>query len=192
MRSLSVIGLVLVSVLLSGAAYSANYAVSIDENGNGWFNGTSVMGQLGQDPVSGMTTLVYDFGNFLPPFASVGDLNIYEDPTQGTLSDVVRFLPGGHIAFFSDIEPGEPNQDLADVGLPPRPFGEQAFGVEVGPSDDNNWFDYTPAVGTDPGWLGPNDTVSYHIISDVPEPSTMVPMLCGLGALGGFFWKRRR
>ena len=156
---------------------------SFDENGNGFGPGGPIPGFMSADPFSGIVTLTYT----LPFGATSGDVVLRESQTL-QLSDVLRF-GGNHLWFFSDLDEGDPNPEMADVGLPPGiepnnvgPFPET--GVEGGFQD----FVWIPV----PGSLQPGDpgfAVTYQFISDVPEPSTI--MLVGL-SLAGFLALIRR
>jgi len=119
----------------------AQYAITLDENGNGTFrvatNPVPVLGTLSLDPISGRTTLCYDLTALQQQLQftfTPGDVLISEPPGT-SYSDLVRFEqnnpahPGAFIYFFSDLEPGEPNPDLADVGLPQRPAAAPATGL---------------------------------------------------------------
>ena len=112
---------------------------------------------------------------------------IYEDVRLETiLSDIVRFNPDGTISFYSFCG----DADLADGAWPTNYNGRVSL-TEVG-TEGNNWVDFTPTTPGTPGWVSGNNTVTYHIISDVPEPSSLLSLLCGFGGIGGLLWKRVR
>src|SRR5207247_2243618 len=94
--------------------------------------------------------------------------------------------------FFSEREPGEPNPDLADVGLPPV-VGNPIILFETGP-EGNNSATYVPPPGA-PGFetSGIFPGLTYDFISDVPEPGSMSLLLAGaaLWGLRTLRWKRR-
>lgn len=157
---------------------------TFDENGNINMNGgpdpVPVPYQVAPDPSGGVAAnvLIYQ----LPFVVTPGDVALLEPgSTSGTPSDLVRFFnPAGanfsEIIFYSDIEPGEPNTDLADTGLPVSP---NAIPIEeVGP-EGNNGAIWTPPAGA-PGSNPTGANVQYNIISDVPEPGALA-----LAALSG-------
>ncbi|HEV2327885.1 MAG TPA: hypothetical protein VGY56_03745 [Verrucomicrobiae bacterium] len=157
---------------------------TFDENGNINMNGgpdpVPVPFQVAPDPSGGIAAnvLIYQ----LPFVVTPGDVALLEPgQTSSTPSDLVRFFsPAGanfsDIIFYSDIEPGEPNTDLADTGLPVSP---NAFPIpEVGP-EGNNGATWNPVPGQ-PGSAPTGVNIQYNIISDVPEPSVLM-----LAALSG-------
>ncbi len=186
MRIYSIIGLVFALALLGAVAYGANYQINFDENGNGTVNGTPINHYMVDErPAAGPGfALVYNVG--LGYGWDAGDLLIYEDQNQTLLSDIVRFNPNGTISFYS----AGGDADLADGAWPITPNGRVSL-TEVG-TEGNNWVDFTPMVPGTPGWVSGGNTVSYHIISDVPEPSSLLALLCGFGGIGGLLWKRIR
>jgi hypothetical protein len=74
---------------------------------------------------------------------------------------------------------------LADIGLPP--FGAALVIPEIGPEDANG-ADYTPGP-TDPGFSPAG--VTYHIISDTPEPGSIALMSVVVLASGCRVLRRR-
>jgi hypothetical protein len=151
---------------------------TFDENGNYTMNGgpvpVPVPVQVAPDPSGGIAAnvLIYQ----LPFVVTPGDVALLENgQTSQTPSDIVRFFsPAGanfsDIIFYSDVEPGEPNTDLADSGLPVSP---NAFPIpEVGP-EGNNGATWNPLPGQ-PGSAPTGVNIQYNIISDVPEPSALV------------------
>jgi hypothetical protein len=184
--------------VLTGAA-SAQLApaqVTIDENGNGTWFGAPMPGTMMPDPTTGLNSLTY-----LPPVSLtqfiMGDLVITE-PIPGTallVSDVVRFheivtpngVPVPAISFYSDLpENAAEIPDLADVGLPNNTLNPFVILPEVG-TEGNNWVDYAPTPN-DPGFIaGLAAPVTYHIVSDIPEPATL-----SLLVLGGLALLRKR
>src|SRR5580765_6485359 len=92
--------------------------ITVDELGNGTFNGTILPSFQSPDPFSGIVTLTYRL-----PFPGVpGDVLLFEPgPQTNVLSDVLRFDGNGNLYFFSEREPTDvPPFDPADVAqLPP-------------------------------------------------------------------------
>jgi hypothetical protein len=159
---------------------------TIDENGPAILSnpvGYSV-GRYQPDPVSGIVGWYYPLAGTptLP-----GDVVLTEPqaPT-GTISDLLRFDGQGGVYFFSDLEPGEPNPDKADVPVIPQPMpnpiNNPVFITEVGP-EGNNGVLYIPQPGQ-PGFdtSGILPGIQYNIISDaVPEPTAATFLLAGAG-----------
>jgi hypothetical protein len=194
-----VIILVIGLLTLVAGSVSAQQNVKIDEYGTGTLNGNPLPFGIVPDPISGLSTLMYQ----LPFPVRDGDLFLTEGQTTPPInSDLVRFgnnTVGGVIYFFSDpLDPSDIGVPLADnpfgvpppnaVGLPIVSLPEQ--GVE-----GNNGIVYTPnpAAG-DPGAF-PGALVTYTILSDsvpVPEPSTFI--LLGMSVLGllVYAWRKRQ
>src|SRR5213079_1324966 len=107
--------------------------ITVDELGNGNFNGQPLPSFQSPDPFSGIVTLTYRL-----PFPGVpGDVQLFEPNAAGTniLSDIIRFDGNGNLYFFSEIEPTDvPPFDPADVfQFPPPVPGLQVVSiVEVG------------------------------------------------------------
>jgi hypothetical protein len=157
--------------------------LTFDENGNASFGGTKLPFFVGPDPSGGLTVnvLVYQ----LPVLVNPGDVGLLESPvgsgTNLVLSDIVRFYSPttqatSDIIFYSDIESGEPNTDLADSGLPQSP---NAFLIQETGPEGNNGALWNP-LPNQPGSF-PGGTIQYQIISDVPEPGTLTLAACGGG-----------
>jgi hypothetical protein len=109
-------------------------------------------------------------------------------------SDLVRFISsdpfvGGApaVLFYSDLGDSGEIPDLADIGLPP--FTGAVVIPEVGPESSNGAI-YTPGAGA-PGST-PAAAVTYSIISDTPEPSSIVLLVIGAGTFAVGFVRRRR
>jgi hypothetical protein len=140
--------------------------ITVDELGNGDFNGFPLQSFQSADPWSGTVTLTYR----LPFPGEPGDVEIFEPNTAGTnqLSDVIRFDGNGNLYFFSEREPTDvPPVDPADVYQLPGPVpGLQLVQLlEVGPEGNNGLF-YNPAGG----FPGDNSAgAQYHFISDSSE-----------------------
>jgi hypothetical protein len=158
--------------------------ISVDEWGNGTVGGSPLTWQTTLlEPFSGMFTLSYTL-----PFPGVrGDVSIAD--SDGTVSDIVRFDGNFHLFFFSDFSVAEPPVSLADVGVPGfNPAAPTLFFNEVSlPSGADGLWGYAP-TSNDPG--GNTAFVIYDFISDVPEPSSLALLACGLGICG--FRLRRR
>jgi hypothetical protein len=165
--------LVIAGLLSATSGYGQlSQIIYLDENGNGYITPSQPFPYtIGLEPISGKSTLEYTL-----PFAGVpGDVWLQEAP-GGPMSDDLRFDGNSHVFFFSDNSDGV--DSLADVGLPmlmtnnvAGPFLET--GVEGGFQN----YIYTPTANQ-PGYkaAGP---VAYNIVSDVPEPGTLL-----FGALG--------
>jgi hypothetical protein len=167
----------LVCVLTTAA--TQGMVITLDENGNGNVDGTPLLYGVDTPPVGNWATLYY-----VLPFNPVieGDVAVLEPlVTSQEISDVLRFInvqqvAGGgteaRVYVYSDMETRDiPPNDLADTGIPvlwDNPANPPSFVNEVG-LEGNNSVDYT--VGN----------ITYHFISDVPEPATIC--LLGLGAL---------
>jgi hypothetical protein len=172
--------------------------VRFNENGSATIaiNGAApitLTGTLGVDPSApaggGEPVLIYH----LPLQVISGDVEITEPiSTAVVLSDALRFtdatgiINGGATAagstimiYYSDIEAGEPNLDLADTGFPAN-LGTGNFTTiaEVG-TEGNNGFDYMPG-----GVAYPLNNEYVGISDAVPEPATWAMMLLGFAGLG--------
>lgn len=197
-RNRELLGALMVVALVlwvADGAYAAK-AITFDENGNGYTDGTRMdwgVGSPGDFGIPGHATLYYQF----PGHQSVagGDVVVLE-PT-GAASDLLRFAyytdptgDYGRVFVYSDAEetqPGEP-KDAADTGIPPL-WANVVYVDEVG-SEGNNGIIYTPTGGiagtpNQTGYM--EDGVTYNFTSDVPEPATL-----SLLVLGGLAVLRRR
>lgn len=151
---------------------------TFDENGNGNLDGQPVRGQLAPDPSGGLAAnvLIYQ----LPFLVMPGDVGLLEPgESSSNPSDLVRFFsPAGAnfsvVIFYSDISPTDPPDALADTGLPVSP--NAILIPEVG-AEGNNGAVWMPLAGQ-PGADVTGAAITYNIISDVPEPGTM--LLAGL------------
>ena len=156
--------------------------LTMDESGNAYFTvGQPFPYSTGTDPSSGISTLEYTL-----PFAGVAGDVLLTDPA-GNLSDVLRFDGNSHVYFFSEVEPGQ--AQLADVGLPTVFLTPNVTVGESGTEGIFTYAYYTPGA-TDPGYKPAAPGMQYYIISDVPEPGSM--LLAGLGGGLLLFLKSRR
>jgi PEP-CTERM motif-containing protein len=162
---------------------------NLDENGPALLTGPTIVGYSNgtnrTDPVSGITTLWYHLGG---ASNAPGDVLLLEPLTLAT-NDVLRF-DGQGVYFFSDREPGNPNPDRADVSLMPQTFNAVVL-AEIGP-EGTNGVHYIPGPGM-PGFdtSGFLPGIQYNIISDVPEPASVVLLLGGAALLGLNVIRRR-
>ena len=176
----------LTSIIAVATALAQGPLITVDELGNGTFNGTLLPSGQKADPFSGIITLAYQL-----PFPGVpGDVQLFESgPQPSAPSDLIRFDGQGFLYFFSEIEPTDvPPFDPADVAQFPPPVAALPVVslIESGLEGNNGVF-YNPAGG------GPGDNTagaSYHFISDIPEPGTA--MLVGVSLMGLLAIIRRR
>jgi hypothetical protein len=164
----------LVCVLTTAMSQGMN--IVFDENGVGsWSNGGSggaLAWGVDTPPVGSWSTLYY-----VLPLTSVitGDVGVYEPGSTSVIYDVLRFVnvnSQARVYMYSDG--GDPAP--ADTGIPAL-WGisggadqDPVFVNEIGTEADN-YFDYTPAGQSE---------VTYHVISDIPEPATLILLAAGL------------
>jgi hypothetical protein len=165
------------------AAASQGMVITLDENGHGNVDGTPLVYGVDNPPVGNWATLYY-----VLPFTTgvvTGDVAALEPQITSQISDVLRFInvqqeAGGGIEarvyVYSEMETRDiPPYDLADTGIPSLWTSgadhDPVYVNEVGP-EGFNYVDYTPLGQTE---------ITYHFISDIPEPATIC--MLGLGAL---------
>ncbi|PYJ03544.1 MAG: hypothetical protein DME25_11920 [Verrucomicrobia bacterium] len=176
------------AIALATASGQPGPVITVDELGNGTFNGTVLPSFQSPEPNSGIVTLTYR----LPFPGAPGDVQLFEPNAAGTnqLSDIIRFDGNGNLWFFSEREPTDvPPFDPADVSQFPPPIASLPVVslIETGPEGNNGAF-YTPAPG------GPGDNsagASYNFISDVPEPSAGLLAILGSGFVLALNWRRQ-
>lgn len=170
--------------------------ITVDENGHGTFTNTNgffstLPFALVPDPGPGglPSTLTYDMLN--PPGLVTGDAFLLEPECGFTcFLDVVRFNPtsftggSGSLVFYSSNLGGI--DSLADTPAPPLGFYPNTVSIdEVGGAAV-----YTPTAGQ-PGFVaGAGGPITYVLISDTPEPATL--LLLGSGLITAVGVLRRR
>lgn len=186
--------LILVAALAVGAALnaSATIVITVDENGNGTWDGAPLVpaGGLANDTGPGglanALTYYLQISSTSIGFVTPGDLKVTE-PGSSALSDLIRFRSGNPLfftpasfVFYSDNSDG--SDSLADIGFPTA-FNTLTFTmVEPGVEGGSQIIHYVPTPNQ-PGYVAdPTNPghayVIYNFISDagtvVPEPTTMI------------------
>jgi len=172
--------------------------ITVDEFGNGslaiFGNTFNMPGVLAPDPGPGGLASALTYNLLGPPSLIAGDVILLE-PGTGEISDIIRFNPANplngypaSLVFYSDNADGV--GATADTGFPGALYTNVIRIPEVGP-EGHNGADYTPGPDN-PGFVA-GFAVTYHVVSDVPEPGS-VALFVGLGvsSLIAFRGMRRR
>jgi hypothetical protein len=185
------VSLLLVACLAGPAGAQGVFNIIVDEHGNGFSDGTPLQWYIGPDPGPGglPNALIY----ILPIQVLAGDVLIYEPatiPDPQELSDVIRFINGNLLIFYSDNSEPPPDA-LADIGFPILFQPNIVPLTEVG-NEGNNGVVYTP-VDLQPGQYSPAP-ITYQFVSDgvVPLPPSAWMLGSGLLGLLGFGWRSRQ
>jgi hypothetical protein len=170
--------------------------ITVDELGNGFYNGALLLSGPQPDPFNGGTpgfayTLPFPY-TYLP--SPVADIHLFEPgPTPQQPSDLLRFTRDASglntlLFFYSDASvPGDPPDAPADVLALPNPVFLYTSFTEIGlfgnPYSEAgpNGVVYATANGV--GWDGNPNGTQYTFISDavvIPEPKASL-----LASLGG-------
>jgi hypothetical protein len=187
------------AVFLAGLARDAraqnNPTITLPENGQGTLvfpgGGTfQLAGVLAPDPGPGGLPSALTYNLLGPPSLVAGDVFLFENGIG--ISDIIRFNPAGtgspgyaaSVVFYS-LSGGAGQTELADTGFPTAFYTNNLVLVEntSGPTT------YTP-TSTQPGFIS-GFSVTYNLISAVPEPSTISILLAG-AIVGGLATRRRR
>jgi hypothetical protein len=169
---------VCLSVVFITATACQAVVITLDEWGSGYADGTRLAYGLGTPSVGYWDTLYY-----VLPLTSVitGDVGVYEVGTTNVVYDVLRFDNVANQARVYVYSDGG-DAALADTGIPSLWTSgadrDPVFVNEIG-TETSNYADYTPAGQT---------YITYHLISDIPEPATLA--LLSLGGLA--LLKRKR
>jgi hypothetical protein len=182
---------------LSGTTFAQfSVTLTVDENGHGTFTNTNgffspLPFALVPDPGPGglPVTLTYDLLN--PPGLTPGDVLLFDAECGFTcFLDVVRFNPvsftggTGSLVFYSDNIDGF--DSIADTPSPPLAFYANTIGInEVTFPNGVEGAVYTPIAGQ-PGFVaGAGGPVTYVLISDTPEGSSLLLLGTGFIAVAG-------
>ena len=180
--------LVLLAFMAGSACADNNPLVTVNENGQGTLdfgsgNVTALTGVLQNDPGPGGLANVLTYNLLGPPSLTAGDLLIFDG--NGTFGDVVRFNDyntGGvtgypaSLLFYSN--PLDGYDSLADISAPPSTDYANVLDLTDVENNGMSYMLYTPTDGQ-PGFV-PGFSVTYDIISDVPEASTLTMLGSGI------------
>ena len=191
LRSIPAVAALSLVLISASSAVGATITITFDENGKGSIvnsavaNAFNMPGSTMADPGPGGLASVLAYNLLNPPALVTGDVIIVEPGGGQTTTDLLRFnfaVGGGTVFVYSDI--GDGADSLADVGFPSAFFTNTVTVTEVG-AEGANGITYTPSPGQ-PGYVtGANGPVTYVFASDsaVPEPSSILLILSGAGAL---------
>jgi hypothetical protein len=176
-----------------------NPLITVDENGNGTllFPGGSPIpthGVLAPDPGPGGLAAALTYNLLGPPALLAGDVFLLEG---GIISDIVRFNPAGtgnpgypaSLVFYSDNSDLDQPPNIGDTGFPTAFYTNQLRVMEVTLAGGELGALYTPN-DSQPGFV-PGFSVTYNLISETPEPNTMV-LASAASVLGLVYAARRR
>ena len=186
--------------IAAGIFSTGNIMIMVDENCNGMIFSPFGTGNLPcgfqNDPGPGGLpgAMTYDMLN--PPGLVVGDVLLTDGITG--VEDVIRFNPFGgpgnprglgSLVFYSDGTTGI-DSGADTLQAPSDDYPNSIFVPEVQAPDGWDYVVYIP-TSSDPGYVAGSELpVTYFIISDTPEPGTI--LLAGLGALALIQARRRR
>src|SRR5947207_9867578 len=201
-QSIPISLVVLIVLILSARAASAQVTVTFDEYGNataqrpgGPILTVPYLGNITDpiDPGNGLKPIAYNLAALTSAPQTDGDINLLEpqNPTTGA-SDLLRWTHGLLLVYSDLPEANDPNPSPADVGIPvlrqQNVITLTETGIEGG---TNGLFGYTPVIALPGAYPTPPGPVTYNFFSDgtVPEP-TPAAVLIGVG--GAALLRRRR
>jgi len=184
-------------------AQGNNPLITVDEFGHGTlqFPGGPLIptaGVLAPDPGPGGLAAAMTYNLLGPPGLVAGDVFLLEPGSSNAVSDVIRFNPAGtgnpgypaSLLFYSDTaDAPDETPAPADTGFPTAFYTNQFVLREV-LQVDHHVASYTPTANQ-PGFV-PGFSVSYLLISSVPEPSSLALLSAGGLTFTGLAVVRRR